>query len=362
MMPTAKAILLHDFFEIRGGGERLAMLLCKELGLDICFGFWRDTSYDRQFLDDVNAHDLGVHTNIMGWRTIRHIHAFEHKTGFLSGYDRALYSGVVAPLAVRNKPNGPNIFYCHTPPRFVYDKQGFYLARIPAWQRPVLRGLIAYLRPRYEEAVDQMDTIIANSENVSRRIHRYLGKPSTVIHPPCDVEGFRWAGQGDYYLSTARLSALKRVDLIVQAFARMPGKKLIVASGGEEFQRLQAMARGAENILFTGWLDDARLAALVGNCIATLYVPRDEDFGMSPVESMAAGKPVIGVAEGGLLETVVDGETGRLLAPNPATQDLMAAVETLTPADAMQMRGACEARAQAFRQEIFLERMRAVVT
>lgn len=360
-MNTPRSILLHDFFEIRGGGERLALLLCKELGLDIGFGFWQNTSYERSMLEGIRVFDLKVNSRLMGWRTLRHIKAFQNKTRFLSRYDTAIYSGVVAPLAVSNHQNGLNLFYCHTPPRFIYDKKEFFLAQIPVWQRPALQFLINYLKPLYERAVAEMDIIVANSENVKKRIHHYLGQSSVVIHPPCEVERFNWVGQEDYYLSTARLDSLKRVDLIIEAFIQMTDKKLVITSSGAELGRLKSLARGAENIIFTGLVDDDELKKLIGRCIGTIYIPRDEDFGMSPVESMAAGKPVIGAAEGGLLETIIDGETGVLVGPEPTPEDIVAAVRRLTPQRALALRKACERRAQQFDKEIFLERMRALL-
>jgi glycosyltransferase involved in cell wall biosynthesis len=208
----------------------------------------------------------------------------------------------------------------------------------------------------------RMSVIIANSNNVQQRIRTYLDKDSIVVYPPCDVDACRWLGQEDgYYLSTARLEPHKRVDIVVEAFRRMPDRKLLVASGGSELTRLQRLADGARNIDFTGWVDTDRLRELIGRAIATIYVPRDEDFGISPVESMAAGKPVIGVAEGGLLETVVEGQTGLLLPPDPGAEELMEAVLSMDTDRALSMREACERRAQAFRVELFLDRMREIV-
>jgi glycosyltransferase involved in cell wall biosynthesis len=124
---------------------------------------------------------------------------------------------------------------------------------------------------------------------------------------------------------------------------------------------LVALAAEAPNIQFVGWTSDAELADWVGRARATLYVPVDEDFGMSPVESMAAGKPGIGVAEGGLLETVLDGQTGVLLSPALGVAALCAAVESMTAERAREMRAACEARAQVFRSEVFEARIRALL-
>ena len=141
----------------------------------------------------------------------------------------------------------------------------------------------------------------------------------------------------------------------------MPDKKLVVTSGGPELGRLKRLARDASNVIFTGWVGEEGLQRLVGNSIATIYVPKEEDFGMSPVESMAAGKPVIGVAEGGLLETVVDEETGFLLRPDFREEDIVAAIRKMDGSTALGMRSACEERAQQFDVNIFIENMRNVM-
>lgn len=356
-----RTILLHDFFEIRGGGERLVLDLARHFGMDLCYAFWTRNSYDPVETAGLKVWDLRAHTAIPGWRTLKEIQVFERKTRFLKNYDLALYSGVCAPLAIINRLGGQNVFYCHTPPRFVYDQRQFYLERTPVWQRPILNWLADYLRPRYENAIAEMSLVIANSENVRRRLHYYIGCESIVVNPPIDCEKFHWLGQSDYYLSVARLEPLKRVDIIVEAFRKMPDKRLIITSGGSLLPALRRRASDASNIQFTDWITDAVLSELIGNAIATLYIPMDEDFGMSPVESMAAGKPVIGVAEGGLLETVVDGETGVLLPPDPDPQRIVEAVRAMTPQRAVAMRAACESRARLFSREIFLERMRSVL-
>ncbi|HDN26011.1 MAG TPA: glycosyltransferase family 4 protein [Thioploca sp.] len=382
-----KLIVLHDYFESLEGGGRLSSLLAQGLSADLGYGFARaghpfleergkekgergSVQGERRkgATEEMNfsessplfpaQHDLRAYSAIPLWRQFKLARAFAQRTAFLNHYDTVIYSGFYTPLAVRHHQQGRNILYCHTPPRFIYDQRDFYLKRLPWFLRPALQAFIHYLQPRYEDAIAQMDLLIANSENVRQRIQHYLSKDAVIVYPPCDTARFVWQGQGNYYLSMGRLDPLKRVDLIIQAFLKMPQKRLIVASGGEELQRLQRLANNAPHIRFTNWLDDTQLAALVGNAIATLYLPKDEDFGMSPLESMAAGKPVIGVAEGGLLETVIAEKTGILLEPPLSTAAICEAVEMMTPRRALMMRRDCEMQAQRFRVEVFLEQMR----
>ncbi|MCP4697576.1 MAG: glycosyltransferase family 4 protein [Gammaproteobacteria bacterium] len=352
-------IVLHDYYESAEGGGRLSSILANGIDADLGYGFARDNHpFIQGAKHNPREHDLRTYSRLPVWRQLKLALAFQKRTAFLKNYQTVLYSGFYTPLAIVNHQQGQNLLYCHTPPRFIYDQRDFYLSLTPFFARPLLLAFIRYLQPRYEAAVERMDILIANSQNVRRRIRQYLRKDAAVVYPPCDTDRFLWQGQGDYYLSLGRLDPLKRVDLIVRAFLKMPDKRLIVASGGPEFTRLKKLAQDARNIRFTSWVDEQSLNGLIGNAIAAVYLPKDEDFGMSPLESMAAGKPVIGVAEGGLLESIVPDETGILLPPDFTPETIIAAVEKLNPARSLEMRKSCELRAHAFRIEVFLEQMR----
>lgn len=357
----ADSIVLHDYFGVPDGGGRTSLLLAQTLDADLAFGYRvaGHPYFDRPL--PMQTIDLGCSPSIPLLRQIGVARAFAQRTGFLGGYRRALYSGSYAPLAVAQGGADENIAYCHTPPRFVYDQREHFLRQLAAWQRPMLRAFITWFRPRYVQSMRAMDRILCNSEAVRRRIRDYLDLDATIVHPACDTARFRWIGQGDYYLSTGRLDDLKRVDLCVRAFAALPDKKLVVVSGGAQESRLRALAAGADNIELLGEVSEQRLGELMGGAIATLYLAVDEDFGLSPVESMAAGKPVIGVAAGGLLETQVDGETGLLLSADPDVAELVAAVQAMTPARALAMRAACERRAGLFSETVFSERLGVVL-
>jgi glycosyltransferase involved in cell wall biosynthesis len=356
----SKTIVLHDSFVFKGGGERLIHTLCKELSLDLAFGERSAEGFD---LSDLPGKliDLKTHSKFMGWRTVKRFSSYKLKTRFLKNYASVIYSGQNSPLAVHNHPDGKNIYYCHTPPRSLYDLKDYRLASLSFMQRLQHRAFNLYFQPLFESAINRMDVIVANSANIQNRIKKHLHKDSIVIHPPSDTENFHWKGQENYYFSFARLDSLKRIDVIVEAFTQMPDKRLIIASTGPEMRRLQQLAEGHKNISFTGPVDDPQLKDLLGKSIASIYIPRDEDFGMSPVESLAAGKPVLGVAEGGVLETVVDGKTGILTPANPSPEDLITAVHQLTSKRALAMREACEQRAGLFDTKIFLEKMRQLI-
>ncbi len=354
-----KYAVLHDYFESAEGGGRLALTAAQAVKADLYYGFKLDKHpYFNSSLFTGRHYPLARFTGLPIWRQLSLVNAFSRKTGFLSEYNAVLYSGTYTPFAVYNHTGGRNIYYCHTPPRFAYDQKDFFSSLIPAWQRPLLHAFNKYLRPRYEAALRKMDIILTNSSNVKKRIREYLGLDAMIVYPPCDINSFCWIDQHEFYLSTARLDPLKRIDLIIEAFCRMPEKKLIVVSDGSELRRLKTLAEKVNNIQIMGLVSEKKLTELLGCCIATIYIPKDEDFGMSPVESMAAGKPVISVEEGGILETLQDGKTAFLVNKNfLSSEDLINAVRRMTPETAKSMRRACEKRAAQFRTDIFVKKI-----
>lgn len=356
-------VVLYDFLETRGGAERVTLELVHALqARALCYGYRNDQHYPLAELEGLLCHDLQVSLQMRGLRDAAALWAFVRQgASHVVAYDWAVFSGSMAPLAVHQRCGRRNLYYCHTPPRFVYDLNTYYLQRMPTLLRPLLQAFVRYLRPRYEAAIAAMDVVIANSENTRRRLGQYLGREAELVYPPVDTERFRWSADGDYFVSLARHEDLKRVDDIVRAFVRMPSQRLVVASGGSRTAYLRRLAGDAPNIRFTLWQTDAELAQLIGGARASIYIPCDEDFGLSPVESMAAGKPVVGVAEGGLLETVVDGETGVLLPPAPSVDAIVEAVQQMNASRAQSMRSACEARGALFARQRFADRMRALI-
>lgn len=360
---AAKGIILYDYMTVNGGAEKLTQTLLDHLPrTDLCVAFVNRGAFPSLGSREGQVFDLKADSANLLWRIMRVIWAFEFRSPALDNYDWALFSGIYAPYAVERRHRGANLLYCHTIPRFCFDLREYYMGKLPWIARPVLYLLIRVVTHKYARALARMDVVVANSENVRQRLLRHFGRDALVVHPPVDTQRFCWLGDGDYYLSLARLEDFKRVDQVVQAFIRMPERKLVVASGGSELGRLEALAVAAPNISFTGWIAEAELRELVGHARAAIYVPMDEDFGMSPVEAMAAGKPVIGVAEGGLLETLVHGKTGLLIERPLTPAKICEAVNVLEDQNPASMRADCEQRAALFAQKIFLAKMKSLLS
>ncbi|MCX7066428.1 MAG: glycosyltransferase [Methylococcales bacterium] len=347
-----KIIVLHDYFAIRGGGERLILDLCEGLNADLCTGYWTNDSYPQPtgLKIRVLSDKVPASPKMLSMKKL-----FTHHTDFLNEYDICIYSGQSSIYAIEKHKQGRNIYYCHTPPRYIFDQRAFYRSQFSWWLHPFFEILMLYLGLSYKRCIRHMDKILANSNNIKGRLLKYTGIDSRIVYPPIDIKGFHWLSQGDYYLSNARLDPLKRIDKIIEAFTLLPDKKLVVVSGGSEEAKLREMAQNYSNIHITGWQSDEQIRHWVGNAIATIYIPVDEDFGMAPVESMAAGKPVIGVADGGLLETLQHGKTGLLLPKQLLITDIVDAVKFMDKDAALAMREACEKSAKRFSREIFIQ-------
>lgn len=355
-----RTIVLHDYLQHKGGGERLVLTLARALKSKLIVGFRASGVFEPEEFG-VECETLGHEVDYPGFRYLAIQWWFRRRTKWLKEYDVAIFSANCIQAARNCRPDARTIFYCHTPIRNAYDLYEFYLSRMPWWKAIAYRLFCAFIRFNYERDLKHIDVIVANSKTIQERIKKYLGRDSVIVYPPIDTKKFQWIGQQDYYLSYARVDLVKRVTDIAEAFTKMPDKKLVIASTGTEVERLKKIIKDAPNIKYVGRVSDDELKELVGNCIANVYIPKDEDFGMTVLEGMAAGKPCLGVAEGGLRETIDHEQDGYLLPANPTIDDLRRGVEYLSPARCAEMKFACQRKADMFREEVFVERMKAVI-
>jgi len=359
----SKLGVLYDYLQVKGGAEQVALSMAGHYpDSELVISSINANNFDLSSSELVNTRALQRFSTISPLRVLKAINVFKHSNAYINQYDQLIYSGFYAPLAIQQRTLGNNIYYCHTPPRYLYDLKNYYEEKLGIVGSLLLQRFSEWYRPQYEDAIGQMDIVLANSKNVQNRLKRYLNIDSIVINPPVNIDQFRFLGQSDYYISLARLEPYKQVDKIIEAFKLMPDKKLLITSGGSDYHRLKKLANSANNITFTGWLQNTELAELLGNSIASIYIAKDEDFGMSPVESQASGKPVIGMADGGLLETVKHEETGLLINKNLVINDIIEAVDWMTPSKALGLKNRCINNAKQFGADIFFKKMGKVYT
>ncbi len=353
-----KVAILHDHLSFIGGGERLVLTLARALPADVFVTDYNPEIPRKAGFPDVHVAELRKVSRTPLVRQTQQAKAFHHAT--LSGYDAYVMSGNWAIAAAGNLR--PNLWFCHTPVRIFYDLESPFLAELSPAKRAAARAWIRRTRPKYEGNVADVERIVANSHNVAARIERFLHRKAEVVYPPVDTARYRYGELGDFWLAVNRLSHEKRVALQVDAFRRLPRERLVIAGGagvGVTAEKFIRALDPPENVEFLGEVDEARLLDLYATCRGFVATAQDEDFGMTPVEAMAAGKAVVAVDEGGYRETVVPSMTGWLVPADPAA--LADAVTRATPDLLEGMRGACQERARTFDVSVFQGRMRVLV-
>lgn len=229
-------------------------------------------------------------------------------------YDLVLSSSSAFAHGALTNTETKHLCYCHSPARYLWDQTNEVLKQQA--ERGILSPIKSWLMPKLfhtlrlwdYSAAERPDHLIANSKTVQERIQHYWNRESSVVFPAVDVERFTpTAEHDDYFLIVSALSPFKNIDGAIRAFNELPKHTLVIIGDGAERDRLQKLAK--KNILFLGRRSDAEVQDYIERCRAFLF-PSFDDFGIAPVEAMAAGKPVLALRKGGATETVVEGKTG----------------------------------------------------
>ncbi len=280
----------------------------------------------------------------------------------LSEFDVVISSsGWFICRGVRVQKPAVHICYIHHPPRNLYGYATGSLYE-KHWLVKLYATFINFFMRQYDFATAQrVDYFVANSREVARRVQKFYRRESTVIYPPVSLStkprSARMRKQ-EYYLSVGRLMWAKRIDLVIAAANKLSLPLKIVGTGPEE-EKLRAMA--GPTVEFLGPVSDAILASLYEGASATIFSALDEDFGIVPVESQAAGCPVITIAQGGVLETVVDGKTG-VFFEKPEVESLISGIQRFQKLSKNTMwEKACRAQAEKFSKDVFQTKLRQFV-
>ena len=309
-----RVALVHDHLLQQGGAERVLEAFgalwphapLYTLALDrIQFPQFAHRTVYTSFLDRIP-----FRKHLFPWLLPLMPTAIEHFT--MRNIDVVLSSVSALAKGVITHPNTLHICYCHTPTRYLWSEASEYIEElhVPKIIKHALYPVLTWLRTWDRLAAERVDVFIANSETVRKRIKKYYGKDSIVLHPPVDIDRFaiHEGSEKKYYLAGGRLVAYKRFDIVVDAFTKL-GKPLVIFGSGPAEKDLRT--RAGKNITFVGRVSDEERARLFAEARAFIN-PQEEDFGITLIESMASGRPVIAYARGGATETVQEGVTGTL--------------------------------------------------
>jgi len=280
----------------------------------------------------------------------------------LSKYDLIISSSHSVTKGVITKPDQLHISYCHSPMRYAWDNAELYLSHANISGGPkgfLARSVINYLREWDLKTASRPNFLIANSKFISEKLKRIYNRDSIVIYPPVDVSKFNCVTEKkDFYLTASRMVPYKRVDLVVEAFSNMKNRKLKVVGNGPELAKIKMNA--SSNIEFLGYKEDEDLKALMQQAKAFVFAA-EEDFGITVVEAMACGTPVIALNKGGTAETVVNNLTG-ILFESQTTESIKNAIAEFEEKESLFDYKIISDHAQQFSRDIFEKRIRDFVS
>ena len=351
-----KIAIFHDYFGAIGGGEKVVIEMAKILDADI---ITTDTNAVKKIDPSVRVISLGKTIKFSPLKQISATLLF-FSCDFSKKYDLFIFSGNWAHYAAHR--HHPNIWYCYTPVRAFYDLYPTFLSRQGFITRQLFRVWVFFHRIFDQQSVRQIDRIIAISENVRNRILKYHNRRSEVIYPPVDTSLYQCIEYGNFWLSVNRLYPEKRIELQIEAFRHVPEERLVIIGAYSEGDHAAVYAEKIRhdlpsNVTLLGEVTRDEIVELYGRCKAHICTALDEDYGLTPLEAMASGKPVVAVNEGGYKETVTD-ETGMLV--SPLVDSLVNAIR-LVAQNPGHFRDACLMRAKDFDLAQFSEKMKAAV-
>jgi glycosyltransferase involved in cell wall biosynthesis len=358
-----KIAIFHNYMDNIGGAEIVTLTLARELNADIY-----STNIDFEKIEKMGFSEVIPRIYSIG--TIPKKAPFRQQLAFWKfrkldlgkRYDFYIIAGDWAMSGAVN--NKPNLWYAHSPLnelwQFREDIRNNMLSAPKRLPYDLWVMINRALTLRYAHHVENW---VCNSANTQQRIKRYYKKDARIIYPPIDTERYSCQPSKGYWLSVNRLTAAKRINIQIEAFAKMPQEKLIIVGsyekGVKQFEdiRHSLETTKTQNIEMRSWVSDDELKKLYAECRGFITTAKDEDFGMTAVEAMASGKPVIAPSEGGYTESIIHNSTG-IFIPSIHSEELIEAVQHINhtlASDPEHYVTACLNQAKRFDTSVFIE-------
>ncbi len=338
-----KIAIFHDYFGAIGGGEKVVIEMAKILDADI---ITTDTDAVKKIDPTVRVISLGKTIKFPPLKQISAAFRF-FICDYSQQYDLFIFTGNWSHAAAHR--HHPNIWYSYTPVRAFYDLYSTFLSRQNFVTRQLFRAWVHVHRFFDQRSIRHVDNIIAISGNVQSRILKYHNRHAEIICPPVDTSLYHCIEYGNFWLSVNRLYPEKRIELQIEAFRLIPEENLVIVGGYSEGDHAAMYAEKIRlnlppNVTLRREVTGKELVDLYARCKGHICTALDEDYGLTPLEAMASGKPVVAVNEGGYRETVTD-KTGLLVAPSVTS--IIKAIRNVAQ-NPEQYRDACLMRSKEF--------------
>ncbi len=358
-----KLAIFHNFMDNIGGAEIVTLILARELNADVYTTNIDEEKIKKMGFSNINIISIGKIPLNAPFRQQLALWKFR-KLNLREKYDFFIIAGDWAMSgAVKNKPN---LWYVHSPIREIWDSYKYVRNNlVPFPLRAIFDLWVYYNRYLNKKYLNHVEKIACNSKNTQNRVKKFLKKDAIVINPPVETSKFKYKKTGNYWLSVNRLFAAKRVDMQIKAFKKLPKEKLIIVGSYENSRHFKQYANyinkiKPRNVEILSWVDDKKLIELYANCKGLIATAMDEDFGMTPVEVMASGKPVIACNEGGYKETIINGKTG-ILIDNVDVDKLANAIKEVgkeLAKNSKKYKNSCIKQAEKFDVKIFIKKIK----
>jgi glycosyltransferase involved in cell wall biosynthesis len=349
--------LVHYWLLGMRGGEKVLEAMCRVFPQADIFTLFYDPEKVSPLIRSKNVQASFLNPLRRGYRGLLPLMPLGLESFDLRGYDLVISSESGPAKGVITSSTTRHICYCHSPMRYLWEMYPAYCYDFGASgiKRALMAPVASYLRTWDFSTAARVDTFVANSWNVRRRLWRVYRRKASVVHPPVAVHQFANKPSDGYFLMVSEMVAYKRLGYAIRAFAKN-GRRLKVVGDGPEFRELRKLAK--PNIEFCGRVSDEELRELYARS-AALIVPGEEDFGITMVESLASGKPVIALGQGGSLEIVSDGCGVHF--ENPDERHLHEALDVFDRHEGRFDPAWLSVRASEFSDEVFEARFRELV-
>lgn len=366
---TPKIALVHDWFITFAGAERVVEQVLQVFpSADVFALIDFMPAPDRDFLQSRPVHTSFLQTfpfiNKRNYRNFLPFMPLAIEQLDLSGYDVIITNCHAVSKGVITSPDQLHIGYIHSPMRYAWDMQNDYLAvsGIKSIKSLLARSILHYIRIWDSTAANRPDVLYGNSGFICRRIEKIYRRKAEILYPPVNTEAFGLrTDKEDFYLAASRLVPYKRIDLIVEAFAELPDKKLVVIGDGPEAHKLQSL--NLPNVKWLGFQPNDVLRDHMQRARAFIFAAR-EDFGIIPLEAQACGTPVIAFGQGGVHETVIglerENPTG-VFFREQTVESLQAAILEFERNRSLFSPSTCCANAERFSNERFRQKIHEIV-
>ncbi len=314
-----KIAIFHNFMDNIGGAEVVVLYLARHLNADIYTTNIDKNNIIKMGFNDVvhKIHSIGKIPKMAPFRHQISLWKFR-RLNLGKKYDFYIVAGDWAMSGLVN--NKPNMWYVHSPLNELWAFNKFIRDNLLSWWKKPIFDIWVWLNRRLTVSYSKhVNVLICNSKNTQSRIKKYYNKDARIINPPIDFSKHSNLDDQGFWLSVNRLTIPKRIEIQLKAFSNLPNEKLIIVGsyekGTKQFEDYKKYLESIkpENVEILSWVDDEKIISLYNTCKGFITTAMDEDFGMTPLEAMASGKPVITPNEGGYKETIINNQTGLLI-------------------------------------------------